>query len=93
MRSARSGIALLLLLGRQEILHGAMTLGDFIVFIIAVFSLYDPVRKFAHVLQQLPAGAWARAKRSSALWTAQDDVRGEEARVPVLQGVQGIDTL
>jgi len=40
-------IALLLFLGRQEILHGGMTLGDFILFIVAVFSLYDPVRKFA----------------------------------------------
>lgn len=41
------GIALLLLLGRSEILKGEMTLGDFIVFIIAVFTLYDPVRKLA----------------------------------------------
>jgi subfamily B ATP-binding cassette protein MsbA len=41
------GIALLLLLGRNKIMHGTMTLGDFIVFIFAVFSLYDPVRKFA----------------------------------------------
>ena len=40
-------IALLLLLGRQEIVHGSMSTGDFIVFIIAVFKLYDPVRKFA----------------------------------------------
>jgi len=40
-------IALLLFLGRQEILRGTMTLGDFILFIVAVFSLYDPVRKFA----------------------------------------------
>ena len=41
------GIALLLLLGRDKIMQGTMTLGDFLVFIIAVFSLYDPVRKFA----------------------------------------------
>jgi ATP-binding cassette, subfamily B, bacterial MsbA len=40
-------IALLLLLGRQEIVHGSMSTGDFIVFIIATFKLYDPVRKFA----------------------------------------------
>jgi len=40
-------IALLLLLGREEIVHGAMSTGDFIVFIIATFKLYDPVRKFA----------------------------------------------
>ncbi|HEX6802865.1 MAG TPA: ABC transporter ATP-binding protein [Terriglobales bacterium] len=40
-------IALLLGLGREQIIHGRMTSGDFIVFIIAVFKLYDPVRKFA----------------------------------------------
>jgi subfamily B ATP-binding cassette protein MsbA len=40
-------IALLLGLGRRQIVHGWMTSGDFIVFIIAVFKLYDPVRKFA----------------------------------------------
>jgi len=40
-------IALLLGLGRSQIVHGWMTAGDFIVFIFAVFKLYDPVRKFA----------------------------------------------
>ncbi len=40
-------IALLLLLGRIRIQQHAMTEGVFIAFIIAVFKLYDPVRKFA----------------------------------------------
>jgi subfamily B ATP-binding cassette protein MsbA len=40
-------IALLLLLGREQIVHGWMTPGIFVAFIIAVFKLYDPVRKFA----------------------------------------------
>src|SRR4051812_46680001 len=40
-------IALLLLLGREQIVHGLMTPGIFVAFIIAVFKLYDPVRKFA----------------------------------------------
>jgi ATP-binding cassette, subfamily B, bacterial MsbA len=40
-------IALLLLLGRRQIVHGWMTPGIFVAFIIAVFKLYDPVRKFA----------------------------------------------
>jgi len=40
-------IALLLLLGREEIVHRWMTPGIFVAFIIAVFKLYDPVRKFA----------------------------------------------
>ena len=40
-------LALLLLLGRQEVVHGAMKPEIFIAFIIAVFKLYDPVRKFS----------------------------------------------
>ena len=42
-----AGIALLLLLGRGRIAHGEMTPGIFVAFITAVFSLYNPVRKFA----------------------------------------------
>jgi ATP-binding cassette, subfamily B, bacterial MsbA len=41
------GIALLLLLGRERIVHGQMTSGIFVAFISAVFGLYNPVRKFA----------------------------------------------
>ena len=40
-------IAMLLLLGRGQIGHGAFTAGTFLAFIVAVFKLYDPVRKFA----------------------------------------------
>ncbi len=40
-------IALLLWIGRNEIQHGRMTAEVFITFIIALFKLYDPVRKFA----------------------------------------------
>jgi len=40
-------IALLLLLGRDRINHHLFTAGTFLAFIIAVFKLYDPVRKFA----------------------------------------------
>ncbi len=40
-------ITLLLLLGRQQVVHGAMKPEVFVAFIIAVFKLYDPVRKFA----------------------------------------------
>lgn len=40
-------IALLLWIGRNEINHGRMTAEVFITFIIALFKLYDPVRRFA----------------------------------------------
>src|SRR5438477_48104 len=38
---------MLLLLGRDQIAHGVLTPGAFVAFIAAVFSLYNPVRKFA----------------------------------------------
>jgi ATP-binding cassette, subfamily B, bacterial MsbA len=40
-------IALLLLLGRNQINQYVFTPGTFLAFIVAVFKLYDPVRKFA----------------------------------------------
>jgi ATP-binding cassette, subfamily B, bacterial MsbA len=40
-------IALLLLLGREQINRHVFTSGTFLTFIVAVFKLYDPVRKFA----------------------------------------------
>jgi subfamily B ATP-binding cassette protein MsbA len=40
-------IAMFLLIGRNEIKHGNMTLGMFGSFILLLFKLYDPVRKFA----------------------------------------------
>jgi len=40
-------IALLLLMGRNAINHHVFMAGTFLAFIVAVFKLYDPVRKFA----------------------------------------------
>ena len=67
-------IALLLGLGREQIVHGRMTSGDFIVFIIAVFKLYDPVRKFAlfHNSFQQAIGASSEIFR---FMDARDEVR------------------
>jgi ATP-binding cassette, subfamily B, bacterial MsbA len=42
-----AAIALLLWLGRDQIKRGVFTEAGFLVFIIAVFRLYDPIRKFA----------------------------------------------
>jgi subfamily B ATP-binding cassette protein MsbA len=42
-----AAIALLLLMGRDQINHHVFTAGTFLAFIVAVFKLYDPVRKFA----------------------------------------------
>jgi subfamily B ATP-binding cassette protein MsbA len=40
-------IALLILMGRDEINHHVFTAATFLAFIVAVFKLYEPVRKFA----------------------------------------------
>jgi subfamily B ATP-binding cassette protein MsbA len=40
-------IALIINLGRNSINHGTMTMGQFMIFIAATMSLYQPVRKFA----------------------------------------------
>jgi subfamily B ATP-binding cassette protein MsbA len=40
-------IALLLMMGRDAIVKHVFTAGTFLAFIVAVFKLYDPVRKFA----------------------------------------------
>ena len=39
-------IALLLWIGRNSIRNHTLTTGTFLAFIIAVFKLYEPVRKF-----------------------------------------------
>ena len=41
-------IAMFLFIGRNEILHSRMTMGLFGTFIILLFKLYDPIRKFAY---------------------------------------------
>jgi ATP-binding cassette, subfamily B, bacterial MsbA len=76
------GIALLLLLGRGQIAHGAMTPGIFVAFIIAVFKLYDPVRKFAlfHNSFQQALGASSEIFK---FMDVQDEVR-EKPGAPAL---------
>jgi subfamily B ATP-binding cassette protein MsbA len=81
------GIALLLFLGRQEILHKTMTLGEFIVFIVAVFSLYDPVRKFALFYNSFQQALGA-SEEIFRFMDAQDDVV-EKKRAFVLKGFSG----
>ena len=78
------GIALLLLLGRNKIMERTMTLGDFIVFIVAVFSLYDPVRKFALFYNSFQQALGA-SEEIFRFMDAQDDVV-EKKRAQVVRG-------
>jgi len=76
-------IALLLLLGREQIAHQRMTAGVFFAFIVAVFKLYDPVRKFALFNNNFQQALGASSELFKFM-DAQDDVR-ERAGASVLQ--------
>ncbi len=77
-------IAFLLLIGRGRINHGAMTAGTFIAFIIAVFKLYDPVRKFALFYNNFQQAIGA-SSNIFAFMDEQDDVR-ESSHPVALKG-------
>jgi subfamily B ATP-binding cassette protein MsbA len=78
------GIALLLYLGRQRIVHGGMTAGSFVTFLIAVFTLYDPVRKFALFYNSFQQALGA-SEDIFEFMDAQDDVQ-EKKHAHVLKG-------
>jgi subfamily B ATP-binding cassette protein MsbA len=76
-------IALLLLLGRDQIKAGVFTAGTFVAFLIAVFKLYDPVRKFALFNNSFQQALGA----SSSIFTfidVEDDVQ-EKAHAKVIK--------
>jgi subfamily B ATP-binding cassette protein MsbA len=77
-------IALLLLLGRWRIKEHAMTAGSFVTFLIAVFTLYDPVRKFAAFYNSFQQALGA-SEEIFKFMDAVDDVQ-EKKRAYVLKG-------
>jgi subfamily B ATP-binding cassette protein MsbA len=81
---ASIAIALLLLLGRESIKYKQMTAGSFITFLIAVFTLYDPVRKFAAFYNSFQQALGA-SEEIFKFMDAVDDVQ-EKKRAFVLKG-------
>ena len=73
-------IALLLLLGRDQINHRTFTAGTFLAFIIAVFKLYDPVRKFAQFNNNFQQALGASSEIFRFMDT-EDDVREKPGAV------------
>ena len=67
-------IAMLLFIGRNEITHNRMTMGMFGAFIILLFKLYDPVRKFAYFYNSFQQAMGASAS-IFAFFDAKDDVK------------------
>jgi subfamily B ATP-binding cassette protein MsbA len=81
------GIALLLLLGRDRIAHNQMTPGVFVAFITAVFSLYNPVRKFALFYNNFQQALGASSEIFKFM-DLEDDVR-EKPRAKTLPKFSG----
>jgi len=82
-------IALLILMGREYIKHHVFTEGIFLAFIVAVFKLYEPVRKFAQFNNNFQQALGA----SSAIFNfldAQDDVREKTGAIKMPPFHQGI---
>jgi subfamily B ATP-binding cassette protein MsbA len=77
-------IAMMLLIGRKEILHGHMTMGLFGAFIILLFKLYDPVRKFAYFYNSFQQAMGASIS-IFGFFDTEDDVK-ERAHPDVLKG-------
>jgi len=82
-------IALLILMGREYIKHGVFTEGIFLAFIVAVFKLYEPVRKFAQFNNNFQQALGA----SSAIFDfldAKDDVVEKPGAIRMPPFHQGI---
>ena len=82
-------IALLILMGREYIKHGVFTEGIFLAFIVSVFKLYEPVRKFAQFNNNFQQALGA----SSAIFDfldAQDEVREKTGAIKMPPFHQGI---
>jgi subfamily B ATP-binding cassette protein MsbA len=77
-------IALLLFVGRNEIQHGRMTMGLFAAFIVVLFKLYDPVRKFAYFYNFFQQAMGASAS-IFGYFDAEDDVK-ERGHAAALKG-------
>jgi len=67
-------IAVLLWIGRNEIQHGRMTAEVFITFIIALFKLYDPVRRLATFYNSFQQ-AMGASSSIFGFFDAEDDVK------------------
>ncbi len=67
-------IALMLFIGRNEIQHNRMSMGLFAAFILLLFKLYDPLRRFAFFYNSFQQAMGASASIFS-FFDAEDDVK------------------
>ncbi len=79
-------IALMLFIGRNEIQHHRMSMGLFAAFIILLFKLYDPVRRFAFFYNSFQQ-AMGASSSIFAFFDAEDDVK-ERPHAAICKGFQ-----
>jgi ATP-binding cassette, subfamily B, bacterial MsbA len=77
-------IAMFLFIGRNEIMQGRMTMGLFGAFIILLFKLYDPVRKFAYFYNSFQQ-AMGASTSIFGFFDTEDDVK-ERHHATTLRG-------
>jgi ATP-binding cassette, subfamily B, bacterial MsbA len=82
-------IALLLLLGRDQINRHGLTEGAFFTFIIAVFKLYDPVRKFAQFNNNFQQAVGASSEIFRFM-DVEDEVREKPGAKPIGQFTRSV---
>jgi subfamily B ATP-binding cassette protein MsbA len=82
-------IAMFLLIGRKEILLGHMTMGLFGTFIILLFKLYDPVRKFAYFYNSFQQ-AMGASSSIFVFFDTEDDVKERRHAVVFKKFNQGV---
>ena len=82
-------IAMFLFIGRNEIMHGRMTMGLFGAFIILLFKLYDPVRKFAYFYNSFQQAMGASISIFS-FFDAKDDVKERPHAVALKKFEHGV---
>ncbi|HZP24099.1 MAG TPA: ABC transporter transmembrane domain-containing protein [Terriglobales bacterium] len=69
-----AALAILIYVGREEIKHGVLTEGLFMTFIVAVFKLYEPVRKFGQFNNSFQQALGA-SEQIFGFLDEEDDVR------------------
>jgi subfamily B ATP-binding cassette protein MsbA len=77
-------IGIFLFIGRSQIHNGRMTMGTFAAFIVLLFKLYDPVRKFAYFYNSFQQAMGASASIFT-FFDTQDDVK-ERPHATTLKG-------
>jgi subfamily B ATP-binding cassette protein MsbA len=82
-------VALLILLGREYIKRGVFSEGVFLAFIVAVFKLYEPVRKFGQFNNNFQQALGASEQIFNFL-DSRDDVREKPAADKLPPFHQGI---